>query len=350
MPLFSLVLLLGLLLASCVSPRQLEFRIKAPQLQIDSAEALTDDFYLYQYPLWSPDGEAILLRRNVDSQKKYGPSEFAWEVVVFDLASGDLEVIVGPSKSTYPTWSPDSSEIAMNNFGDQGSSPETEEFGTSHMSIYSRMDGSWRHFPCDLCGWPLWLQDGSILINRNLQDEFDGEQIYGTALMDPRTGEMSNVQPFAGLERLNVVDPPGAGRVSLGRYVVSKDGDRLLFDALTTECSGIWSYRIGGSAPVPFIDSPELAECDPSLSRDETRLVYTTKPYQEPDSTQLVISNADGSSPATFLSTGGYPYTARHPAWSPDGQRIAFVYGLFNPVGPSFSTLYIIDVPPELQP
>jgi len=327
----------------------LDFRGKAPELEIDSVEALTDDFHLYELPLWSPDGEAILLRRNVDSQKDFSQGESAWEVVVLDLASGDFEVIAGPSLSTYPTWSPDSSEIAMMTFGDPSSSAQVVEVSDSYLSIYSRADGSWRHFPCEVCGWPLWLQDGSILINRNLQDEFDGEQIYGTVLIDPNTGEMSNVQPFAGLERLNVVDP-SAGRVSLGRYVVSKDGDRLLFNALTTECSGVWSYQIGGAPPEPFIDSPELAECDPSLSRDETRLVSTTKPYQEPESTQLVISNADGSSPATLLSTGGYPYTARYPSWSPDGERIAFVYGLFKSGNPAYSTLYVIDVPLELQP
>jgi len=131
------------------------------------------------------------------------------------------------------------------------------------------------------------------------------------------------------------------------------DGTTLLMPVGRSNvvCSGIWSYAFDSEGPVPLIDSPDLNECDPALSKDEIRISHTTQlPSDNYAPTALVIANSDGSATVTLLEPARNFHIIRYPAWSPDGTQIAFVYGDFQLSSPIYSTLYIVDVPPELRP
>lgn len=322
---------------------------RAPELDMEGARQLTDDSYLYEFPVWSPDGTTIAVSRNMRNQFNLGPDQGAWEIVLVDVSTGDIESLTGPGPSTDPTWSPSGDELAVMIYEtDQSTAGQGESL---QLAIFSKDDRSWRLIPCGSCGYPNWLNDGKILVSVNLGLGSDGQVQYGKAKVDPVSGEVSEERPYSGINsQLRAISPAGELVLMGGPYAVYPDGDVLLMRAHTDDCSGIWSYGLESAGPVPLVDSLDLYECDPALSKGGTKLAYTVKGSSEFDPTTLMIANFDGSSAIPFLAPGGYIYQIRFPAWSPDGRQMAFVYGKFDLTSPSFSTLYIVDVPLHLQP
>jgi len=94
-----------------------------------------------------------------------------------------------------------------------------------------------------------------------------------------------------------------------------QDGARIIFSASEVEGNfDLYVINVDGSDLTNLTNSPDRNEGNPLLSSDETKIVFSV------DNFDLNISNADGSNPR-FLAEG------MQASWSPDGSRIAYVYG-----------------------
>ena len=340
---------LAILLISC---RELSIPQKAPRLDLENVRRITSDTYLYEYPVWSPDGTFIAAARNMDNQVDMLVLglERAWEVVLINPVSLEVTPLYGPGALSIATWAPEGDRLAY--VTDQTRDDQAGEVRFErYLTVRSIADGAETHYPCASCAYPMWLEEGMILVGVNLGPGPDGRPQYGTAKVDPGTGQMHSETPYSGISELSVIGPEGILLPIIDFDLASPTGEVLFMTTLAHDCSGIWTYRIGSDGPTPLIDNPEVDECDPALSLDGSRLLYTVKaPRQQLAATTIMLANADGTSPVTLLEPGGDPYQARYPIWSPDGTQFAFAYGLFQALGPSYSTLYIADVPAALQP
>ena len=323
----------------------------APELTFEGTRQLTDDTFLYESPAWSPDGKKIAVWRNELNRGKLGPDPDAWELVLVEVSSGELKVISGLGYTNSPAWSPDGSELAVMIYRRNEEADSTA--GRFELGIFSTIDETWRFVRCDLCGHPSWLSDGTILVTANLGPGPRGQPQYGTAKVDPITDRVFDERPYAGIDsNLDTISQSGEVTELGGPFTATRDGTILLITAIVgVNCDGIWVYGLDSERPIPLIDPPDLYECDPALSMDETKIAYTTQlPGDFFAPTALVIANSDGSAPETLLEPERNFHMIRYPAWSPDGTQIAFVYGKFSLTSPDYSTLYIVDVPPELRP
>ncbi len=319
---------------------------QAPEITLDSGRSLTADSYLYDFPTWSPDGQSIAVWRNTSNQLQLGPDGEAWELVILNVSSGEIVELLGPGETSYPAWSPSGDELAAIMY-------QTGEEGTDSLTIFSSEGEELRNLGCSNCSWPIWLSEEEIIVAANLGLDISGEAQYGTARINAISGEILQERPFTGIDAgLKAVSPSGDLIRLAGPFVATQDGTTLLMTARDPTCSGIWSYAIESDGPAPLIDSPEILECDPALSDNDAILAYTVTPLssQALRSSSLLLARAADPVPTALLELGPDIHQIRHPAWSPDGAQIAFVYGKFSTTSPAYSTLYIIDVPRELQP
>ena len=314
------------------SPRIVQFdcvferRQKTPRLELPDVHQLTNDYYYYKSPVWSPDGKTIAVMRNAENLPPSGPDPNAWEIVFMDPVTGKMTEFDDPGLkdqvALYPSWSVETGELA---FITQVPDPTDDlPWLTKNMlSLYSPdEDELVGQFECGTCEWPAWLSKSTVLVNMNL-----GNKVFGIAFLDLQTGQ------FTELIRTDLVGP----------YAASPDGNEVLM--VDDQCTGIWKYTWGSENVIGFIDSSEMHECDPSWSWNGQNLVYIEKHPAIGAPTYLTISNTDGSDPLRLLEPELALYQIRYPAWSPDGTQIVFTYG-----SEGASTVYIMDIPEHLRP
>jgi len=320
-----------------------------PPFNVPGERQLTDDPYLYESPVWSPDGEIIAIERNTDTELITGPYDQDWAIVLINVISGKMDVIdLGDgSINVDPTWSPDGSQLAFFSRNSEGDLKTS----TNKLTILTLADYTWQQFECKTCSDPFWLKDGSILVTLVLGPLTEDRVQIGIGWIDPITGEVISKTQIKGMQDVFALSPSGNEILMVGPYASSPSGRVLLMGA-ESECSGIWRYDLDSEGPIPFIDSTNLHECNPSWSWDGSKLAYTVKNPFSLDPTYLTIADADGSNPQRIIEPMAAYYQIRDSAWSPDGTKIALVYGL---VGSGYtqlhdSNLFIIDVPEHLQP
>lgn len=353
-----LVVGLGLiLLSSCGliptrSPTPLPGIPTPPPFNVAGERQLTDDEFLYQNPVWSPDGKTIAVQRNTATYFGIitGPYDIDWEIVLVQVESSDLSVIETGDDSINigPTWSPDGTQLAFT----------TREFSSisngdhvDYLTIYSLSDGSWIHYECITCSDLFWLKDGTILLTFVVEMLSENERQFSWGRIDPDTGEMVSQTPIAGTQDVFIITASG-DRVLSATALIPAPDENVFLVGVGAECTGIWRYTLGSEGPEPFIDSSEFYECDPAWSWNSMKIAYTLKNPFALDPTYLVISDADGSNSTNFIEPQTAYYQIRDPAWSHDGSNLAFVYGIVSSeyTELSDSNLFIVDVPPDLQP
>lgn len=109
-----------------------------------------------------------------------------------------------------------------------------------------------------------------------------------------------------------------AGKGDLLNPAISPDGTMLAYVKITGTSHAIQVRRITGGQPVTLFHDP-AREAEPAFSPDGERIAFTRYPAPA-GQPQICIGPALGGE--FFTAVEG----ARDPAWSPDGKRLAFVF------------------------
>ena len=121
-----------------------------------------------------------------------------------------------------------------------------------------------------------------------------------------------------------------------GAPVISADGASIAYMSRARGSWDIYVQRIGGHNPILVAGDPERQESAPAFSPDGQRLAF----HEEDVDGGIFIVGATGESPRRLTDAGF------HPAWSPDGRSI--VYCSEAIAGPTrrmgVSTLWVVDV------
>jgi hypothetical protein len=118
--------------------------------------------------------------------------------------------------------------------------------------------------------------------------------------------------------------PPGANGALVYTCGVHRDGALIAVEGIcVTAPDGTGARRLDGD-PVPF-DSSDGGDSEPAWSPDGQQIAWVRSLGEVPGRggrvREVFVMNADGSSRRQATTLGGF---ASAPAWSPDGSRLAF--------------------------
>jgi hypothetical protein len=125
----------------------------------------------------------------------------------------------------------------------------------------------------------------------------------------------------------------------LGSFAISPD-NRILLQSDSTHtsiCNEVQAYIMGSHKP--FEPYMSLA-CYPAWSPNGNKLAYTAKASSKDLPNRLIIADPDGADPySVFIEAT--PHELAYPTWSPDGHQIAFTFGGLS----GANGIYIVDAP-----
>src|SRR6266850_1750287 len=158
---------------------------------------------------------------------------------------------------------------------------------------------------------------------QNSNPKFNGKIAFVTNRNGP-PGEIYVMNPD-GTNQKNITNSPA----SETRPAFSHDGKKIAF---VKEFKGIYLMNPDGTSVATVLDGTVAGFTSitsfPDWSPDDTKIVFNAIPKGSQDGGDIYIVNIDGTG-LTRLTTD--PANDTTPAWSPDGQKIAFA-SLRNPV------------------
>ena len=292
-------------------------------------ERLTDDPGIPGAPVWSPDGSRIAFTTTSGG----GDWKEALEVFVMNAdGSGETRLTDSEDRDYEVTWSPDGSRIAFVSHRDSflGDLLVMNADGSDQTTIAKGAYG------------PAWSPAGDRIAFTD-RTEYAVPEIHvvnvdgsgRTPLTETeRNAKIENLTPYwspdgsriafvsreSGQFRLIVMNADGSDRTQLADDITTLDGDAESTLRLAWSPDG---SRIAYAAPGTASSVQAFSNIEGIASgRVDSRYVY-----------DLYVVETDGSSPPTLLAEG-----AHSGVWSPDGSRIAFLFGPLNG-----NDLYVMD-------
>lgn len=252
----------------------------------------TDGSAQVRLPAWSPDGKHIAYSSNQDG------SFDIWVASVDGketrkLKSSEVADELGA------TWSADGKTIVYNSVLGKLGNAMLESINVE-TATPTPLPGSW-----GLLIDPDFANDGRTLVAVPPRTETDS---VFDLVIGPVTGKL---QPIAGLDTIAFLSAPkwdrGAGRIVV-RASFASLGDIYLVDTRTGSC-------------LPVVTGP-YEERDPDWAPDDSRIVFASD-RGDSGSFDLYMYEFNAIDPVALTSTADIDEI--EPAWSPDGQKIAYV-------------------------
>ncbi len=266
------------------------------------------------------------------------------------LAKGD-----GDDALEYPRWSPDGTQIAFVRVGDRGifsdlwivnadaANPRRITDFQSKIAHKNDVNAEGKYVAdSGIVAGVSWSRGGDFLT-------FASNKANPAAAMRPWTLEHPDQPPVqpANLHAITATQafsPPGLFPARhIDATALSPDGGAMAFSALWVQPdtpdnkqTQIYLLEIGPRKVSPPLTTMPWGAYDPAFSPDGQQIAFAGRPdYRVND---LFIMSRDGRNQTQITNTGA----ARAPVWSPDGKKIAFLAAF---EGAQFN-IYAMDVSP----
>ena len=253
------------------------------------------EFLASRMPLWSPDGRYALYVSN-----ESGTDE-VWLWPSGGQPQFKLTSLGGRIQSM--SWSPDANSVAV----------ACNRSGAYDIYRVDVLSGKTTRLTNDARYEvnPVFTPDSSHILYVRLDDKWEDHDIIAMGIDGSNPSVVTSDTDFFDYSY---------GR-TFGQPLVSSNGDTALFRSQRSGYTNIWRVPLDNGEPEPLV-AEEADQSDAAWSPDGKEVAYISN---HNGTFGLKVASAENSTVQTLFSPSVGVCSA--PQWSPDGERISFVYG-----------------------